>query len=84
VKRIDEDTEELTRKAVDPKAGGVRVASSDDVAAGTRFVGVGGDGFIGFEVQVALDGKSEFAARGAKLEKAHVAEFLNSRAVFYA
>jgi hypothetical protein len=37
--------------------------SSDDVSAGTRFVGVGGDGFIGFEVQVALDGKSEFAAR---------------------
>jgi len=38
--------------------------SSDDVSAGTRFVGVGGDGFIGFEVQVALDGKSESAAHG--------------------
>jgi hypothetical protein len=45
-----------SEKAADPKAGGVRVASGDDVTAGTRFVGVGGDGFVGFEVQVALDG----------------------------
>ncbi len=31
--------------AADPKAGGVRVASSDDAAARTRFIGVGGDGW---------------------------------------
>ncbi len=64
-----------SEKAADPEAGGVRVASSDDVSAGTRFVGVGGDGFIGLEVQVALDRETQFAAQGAKLEEAHVAEF---------
>jgi hypothetical protein len=53
----------------------VRVASSDNVTARARFIGVDGDGFIGFEVQVALDGKSELAAHGAKLDEAHVAEF---------
>ncbi len=61
------------RRAADRKAGGV-VASSDDVSPSTRFVGVSGDRFVGFEVQVALDWKAEFAAHGAKLEKAHVAE----------
>jgi len=35
------------------------------VSAGARFVGVGGDGFVGFEVQVAFKGKSELAANGA-------------------
>ena len=30
--------------------------SGDDVSAATRFVGVGGDCFVGFEVQIALDG----------------------------
>ncbi len=44
-----------SKSAADPKAGGVHVASSDDVSVGTRFVGVGGDGFVGFEVQIALD-----------------------------
>ncbi len=44
------------------------------MSARTRLIGVGGDGFIGFEVQVALDRKSEFAARGAKFDEAHVAE----------
>jgi hypothetical protein len=48
------------KKSADPKAGGVRVASSDDVSAGTGFVGVGGDRSVGIEVQVALDRKSEF------------------------
>ena len=43
----------------------MRVVSSDDVSAGARFVSVGGDGFVGFEVQVALNGKTEFAAHGA-------------------
>ncbi len=62
------------RRAADRKAGGV-VASSDDVSAATRFVGVSGDRFVGFEVQVALDGKAEFAAHGAKLDEAYVAEF---------
>jgi hypothetical protein len=33
----------------------VSVASSDDVPVRARFVGVSGDGFIGFEVQVALN-----------------------------
>jgi len=48
---------------------------SDDMSARTRLVGVGGDGFVGLEVQVALDRKAEFAAHGAKLDEAHVAEF---------
>jgi hypothetical protein len=34
----------------DPKAGGVSVALSDDVSVVTRFVSVGGDRFVGFEV----------------------------------
>jgi len=63
-------------QAADPKAGGVRIASTDDATVRTRFIGVGGDGFVGFEVQVALDGKAEFAAHGAKLDEAHVAELL--------
>jgi hypothetical protein len=53
----------------------VSVASSDDVTEGTRFVGVSRDGFVGLEVQVALDGESELAAYDAKLREAHVAEF---------
>ena len=44
------------RKTADQKAGGVSVASSDDVSAGTRFAGAGGDSFVGSEMQVALDG----------------------------
>src|ERR1022692_2373035 len=35
------------KSAADPKAGGVSGASSDDVSAGPRFVGVGGDGVVG-------------------------------------
>jgi hypothetical protein len=53
----------------------VRVVSSDDVSARTRVVSVGRNRFVGFEVQVALDGKSELAAHGAKLREADVAEF---------
>ena len=41
-------------------------ASGDDVSVDTRFVGVGGDGLVGFEVQIALDRKPEIAANGAK------------------
>jgi hypothetical protein len=60
--------------AAGPKAGGVSVASSDDVSAVTRFVGVVRDGFVGVEVQIALDGKLELVAYGAKLREADVAE----------
>ena len=52
------------------------VASGDDVTAGVSFVGVAGNRFVGFEVRVALNGESEFAADGAKLREAHVAELL--------
>jgi hypothetical protein len=34
----------------------------------TRFFGVGRDRFVGLEVLVALDGESEFAAYGVKLD----------------
>jgi hypothetical protein len=44
------------------------------VSALARFVGKGGDGLVGFEVKVAFDRKAEFAAHGAKLHEAHVAE----------
>jgi hypothetical protein len=54
----------------------VSVASSDDVSAGARFVRVSQDGFVGIEVQVAFDRKSEFAAHGAKLREADIAELL--------
>jgi hypothetical protein len=53
---------EKNEKTADPKAGGVQVPSSDDVSARTRFAGVGGNRFAGDEVQIAFDGKSEFAA----------------------
>ena len=39
-------------------------ASSDDVTVRTRIVGVGRNRCVGFEVQVALDRKAEFAAQG--------------------
>ncbi len=39
--------------------------TSDDVSAGTRFVGVSRDRFVGFEVQVTLNWKTEFAAHDA-------------------
>ncbi len=42
--------------AADPKVGGVTIVSSDNVPAATRFISVSGDRFVGFEVQVALDG----------------------------
>jgi hypothetical protein len=45
------------------------------VAVGTRFVGAGGDGFVAFEVQVALDREAQFATHGAKFIEADVAEF---------
>ena len=63
------------RSAADPKAGGVRLASSDDVSVVTRFVGVGRNRFVGFEVQVALDREAQFAAYGAKFREADEAEF---------
>jgi hypothetical protein len=60
-------------KAADPKAGGVSNASSDDVSVRTSFVGVGGDGFVSFEVQIALDQEPQFAAYGARFVEADVA-----------
>jgi hypothetical protein len=50
-----------------------KAPSSDDVTAGTRFVGVGGDRFVGIEVPVPLDGKAEFAPDGAKFFQVGVA-----------
>ena len=52
-----------------------KAASGDDVSVRTRFVGVNRNRFVGFEVEVAFDRKPEFAADGAKLGEAHVAEF---------
>ncbi len=49
--------------------------SSDDVPVRAGFVGVGRHRFVGFEVQVALDGESQFAAHGAKFDEADIAEF---------
>ncbi len=43
--------------------------------ATTCFVSIGRNRFIGFEVQITLDGEPEFAAHGAKLGEADVAEF---------
>ncbi len=57
------------------------VALSDDVSVRTRLLGVGGDRFVSFEVQVALDRKAEFTAYGAKLDEAHVPELLGTSMV---
>ncbi len=51
---------QLQQKAADLEVGGVSIASSDDVYAGTRVVGVGRNRFVGFEVQIALDRKTEY------------------------
>jgi hypothetical protein len=40
-----------------------------------RLVGVGGQGLVGVEVFIALDGESERAAQRAELGHADVAEF---------
>lgn len=53
----------------------MRVLSSDDVSAGAGFVGVGENQFIGNEVRVTLDGKSEVAAGRGEFREADVAEF---------
>jgi hypothetical protein len=36
--------------------------------------------FVGFEVQIALDEKAEFAAHSGKLKQTHVAEFVFTHA----
>ena len=46
----------------------------DNATALTRLVGVGGDGLVSVEVQIALDWESELAAHGAELREAHVAK----------
>jgi hypothetical protein len=40
----------------------------DDAAAAARFGRVGGEGLVGYEVAIALDGEAEFAADGGELE----------------
>jgi hypothetical protein len=47
----------------------------NDPSMRTRFVGVRGEGFIGVEVQVALDGKTQRATKFADFAHADEAEF---------
>ena len=62
------------RKAADPKAGG-NVALGDDAPKLASFFGVSRNRLVGFEVQITLDRKAEFAADGLQFDEAHVAEF---------
>jgi len=52
-----------TKKRHRPEGRRRERASSDDVPALSGFVGVSGDGFVGFDVFVALDGKSARTTR---------------------
>lgn len=51
------------------------VGSSHNASARTCLVGVSRDGLVGVEVQVALEGKPDFAAHGGEFRQAHVAKF---------
>ena len=53
------------------------------MGANSLLVGVFRKIFVGFEVQVALDREAEFAAYGAKLDEADVAEFGLARPVAF-
>jgi hypothetical protein len=46
--------------------------SGDDTAVDAGFVDVDGDCFLGFEVQIALDGQAEFATYGGEFDEAHI------------
>ena len=50
--------------------------SSDDAAVLAGLVGVGGDRFVGFEMQVALDRETERPARFMQLAHADEADLL--------
>ena len=54
-------------------------ASGYDASVLTGFRGVGGEGFVGFEVFVALDGQSEFAANCAEFVETDEAKFRGAR-----
>ena len=49
---------------------------ADDMSAGARFVAVGGDGLVGDEVPIVLDGKAELAADRDEFRKRDIAELL--------
>jgi hypothetical protein len=52
--------------------------SGDDVAVLTRFAGVGGEGSVGGEVLIALDGQPEWAAQIPQFVHAHESKLLRS------
>jgi hypothetical protein len=52
--------------------------SRDDAPVRSRFVGVGAQGLVGFEVHVAFDGKAERAAKITDLVHAHESQFRRS------
>ena len=52
------------------------MSSSDDAGVNSRFVSICRDGFGGFEVAIAFDGKAELAADGLQFDEAHIAELL--------
>jgi hypothetical protein len=50
------------------------VTLGDDSPVRTRFIGVGAQCLVGFEVHVALDGKLESAAHRAQFDEGDVTE----------
>jgi len=52
----------------------------DDVRVSASLVGVGGDGFVGEKVAIALDGKAELAANGLQFGQADVAQLWAAKA----
>jgi hypothetical protein len=61
------------RRAADPKAGGY-VALGDDAPKVASLFGISRNRLVGFEVQIALDGKTEFAADGLQFDQADVTD----------
>lgn len=61
------------KKAADPKAGG-HVALGDDAPKLASLFGISRDRLVVFEVQIALDGKAEFASHRLQFDQADVAE----------
>jgi hypothetical protein len=49
------------------------------VSEGPRFVGVGGEGLVGFEVPIALYWKPKLTADGGEFGERNVSELLGSR-----
>lgn len=68
-------TREARERLGDSGTSRPKASSSNDAPVLARFVGVGGEGLVGVEVLVALDGEAERPAEGAKFGHADESQF---------